>query len=70
MLLFASSFVSLILCASPPESVVALCPSLIYPSPTEERTESLFLIEGILSKTTSASSTLKLSISAIVFSWK
>ena len=50
VLVFDSSVDSLTRCASPPESVVACCPSLIYPRPTSDNVSSLFLIENIFLK--------------------
>ena len=58
MLLLESSVASLILCASPPESSVEGCPSLIYESPTSLSVSIFLLIDGTFSKKSTASSTV------------
>src|SRR3989338_389302 len=65
---FASSRVNLIRCDSPPDSVVALCPNLIYTNPTSNNVCNFRLIELCASKNGNASSTLISSTSAIFFS--
>ena len=64
----ASSLASLTRCASPPERVVALCPSVTYPRPTSNSVCSLRAIFGWLAKKTTASSTVMFSTSEMVFS--
>jgi hypothetical protein len=41
---FESSFASFILCDSPPDRVVADCPSFMYPKPTSLRSSSFLFI--------------------------
>ena len=53
---------------SPPERVVALCPSVTYPRPTSNSVCSLRAIFGWLAKKTTASSTVMFSTSEMVFS--
>ena len=61
-----SSVASLIRCASPPESSVDGCQSLIYDRPTSLSASIFLLIEGTFSKNLTASSTLISSTSYIV----
>ncbi|MBA7714841.1 hypothetical protein ES703_123873 [subsurface metagenome] len=65
--LFPNSLDSFILCASPPERVVAGCPSFMYPSPTLKRVSNLPRIWGIGEKNSMASATVISSTSAIFF---
>ena len=63
---FDNSVASFTRCASPPESVVEDCPSLIYPSPTSRSVSSLFASFGRSRKNSSASSTVISSTSAML----
>ena len=48
--LFESSLANFILCASPPDSVVACCPIFMYPKPTFFKVSNFDLTLGIFSK--------------------
>src|SRR5690606_12997432 len=60
-----SSRAILILCASPPESVGAACPSLMYPSPTSCSTFSFRPSDGTSKKKLIASFTVSAGMSSI-----
>ena len=64
---FESSVESFTRWASPPLSVVACCPSVMYPSPTSKRVLSFRSIPGISLKKSTASVTVISSTSAIDF---
>ena len=63
MSLFDSSLDNFTLCASPPDKVVADCPSFIYERPTSIKVFSFFETTGTASKNEYASSIVIWSIS-------
>ena len=64
---FDNSAANLIRWASPPESVVEGCPSVMYPKPTSFSVLSLEAMEGMFSKNSTAWAMLMFSTSLMFF---